>query len=541
MNLHLTFSKPTPVQTDRGIMLLSEADPTPAFWGAWKKERFEDLLAYGVSLVKKQNRWVIQIYRPLQDGQPIPQVPVYQLTDTQGLYPWQRDHVAHLVAVLDRHGAVLDGSDTGTGKTYGAVATARERGLKPLVVAPRVGMRKWRDVCAYLRVPFRVIVGWEEAKTQSFPYTSKVWGFEPVEVTDEKTGRKVVKQKKVLESIRWKSGKDDLLIFDEAHRSKGYITQNARMLAASEGTPTLLLSATLADSPRDMWAAGSRLHLHSRSDFGEFCKKLFCFKAKKGWAVLDRNLAAAALHKLIYPEHGSRIRVKELGDAFPQNHLSAELMEIAEAGKLNDLYSKLLKRVEELEGAGHHADVLVERMRFRQAAELLKVPGILEMAEDYQEEGNGVAIFVCFRETLDQIKKHLGKACAVIYGGQSDEEREDERVRFENNEVPYICAMVQAGGISCDMHDLKGKPRVSLVSPCDNATQVKQVLGRIHRAGALSPARQIILFAAGTVEEKVYDNVAMKIHAIDIVNDGDLIEPALVRFGPAFTQDQGGE
>lgn len=534
MNLHLDFGPPTIEETPRGRFQVREAIASDNFWRAYKREKFEVLMHHGVTLVQRGRAWVVQVRQPL-DGLQASQAPVYALKNTANLLPWQPDHAGHLVAVLDRHGAALDASDTGTGKTYVAAAVARERGLRPLIVAPKVGMRKWADVCKLLGVPFRCVVGWEEAKTKGFPYTALTYSLEDNIVVEN--GRRVNRPKKKLESIRWKTTRDELLVFDEAHRAKGYITQNARLMAASQGTPTLMISATIADSPRDMYACGRRLGLHHGSNFNDWCQSLFCFQDKtKGWSVVDRQMAAAALHKVLFPEHGSRIRIKDLGDAFPANYVNAELISTDEPEKLNDIYREMLKRVEDLEQQGKTAQVLTERLRYRQAAELHKVAAMLELAEDYAQEGNAVAMFVGFRETLGIIKKQFGRECAVIHGDQTIQEREEERLRFENNEVNYIACMIQAGGVSCDMHDINGKPRVSLISPCDNATMVKQVLGRICRAGALSPARQFILYAAGTVEEKVYENVAAKMAAIDTINDGDVVEPELERLGPAFQE-----
>ena len=51
--------------------------------------------------------------------------------------------------------------------------------------------------------------------------------------------------------------------------------------------------------------------------------------------------------------------------------------------------------------------------------------------------------------------------------------------------------MTQAGGTGLSLHDVNGEhPRVSLISPSFSAIDLKQALGRIHRAGAKSPAVQ---------------------------------------------------
>jgi hypothetical protein len=80
-----------------------------------------------------------------------------------------------------------------------------------------------------------------------------------------------------------------------------------------------------------------------------------------------------------------------------------------------------------------------------------------------------------------------------------------------------------------NLHDLHGNhPRVSLISPSDNAKDIIQCLGRIHRAGGATPTRQYVLFAAGTVEEEVKENCTAKMKRIDIFNEGIIDEPGQI-------------
>jgi hypothetical protein len=73
------------------------------------------------------------------------------------------------------------------------------------------------------------------------------------------------------------------------------------------------------------------------------------------------------------------------------------------------------------------------------------------------------------------------------------------------------------------LHDVNGKhPRVSLISPSFSAIDLKQALGRIHRAGAQSPAVQKIIFAEGTVEMRVCRLVRKKLNNIDLINDDEM-------------------
>jgi SNF2 family DNA or RNA helicase len=65
---------------------------------------------------------------------------------------------------------------------------------------------------------------------------------------------------------------------------------------------------------------------------------------------------------------------------------------------------------------------------------------------------------------------------------------------------------------------------VALICPSDNARQLVQAMGRIHRAGAKSKAINYLLYAENTIEEKIYKNVLSKIDNINAFNDGDLAE-----------------
>ena len=83
--------------------------------------------------------------------------------------------------------------------------------------------------------------------------------------------------------------------------------------------------------------------------------------------------------------------------------------------------------------------------------------------------------------------------------------------------------MSQAGGTGLSLHDETGEhPRISLISPSFSAIELRQVLGRVHRASGKSPSIQNIVFANGTVEMKVCHAVRAKLNNLDLVNDDDL-------------------
>ena len=86
--------------------------------------------------------------------------------------------------------------------------------------------------------------------------------------------------------------------------------------------------------------------------------------------------------------------------------------------------------------------------------------------------------------------------------------------------------MIQAGGVGVSLHDLNGVyPRAAFISPTWSAVELRQTLGRVHRAGGKTKSTQRIVFVADSVEEQVRRTVESKLARLDTLNDGDLGKP----------------
>lgn len=167
------------------------------------------------------------------------------------------------------------------------------------------------------------------------------------------------------------------------------------------------------------------------------------------------------------------------------------------------------------------ANHLTILLRARQEIESLKTKSIIAMAKDGVEEGMSVAIFVNFDSTIDEVANALWTTC-VIRGNQKESERQRAIFSFQNNEEDFIVCNIRAGGVGVSLHDPRcGKPRLSLISPTYSAQDLRQALGRVHRAGGAHSIQRIV-FAAGTCEEDACDAVATKLAQIDTLSDGDL-------------------
>lgn len=432
-----------------------------------------------------------------------------QQSTTPTLFDWQIFHAKVLMTSLLNHGYAKDGSDTGTGKTFVALYLAKKMGLVPFVLCPKSVVPSWKDTM--------LSYGYKPTDQHAYTYEKMIRG-----------------STEFYDGSKWLlNPKKALVIFDEDHRCKGNKSKNAKMMIAAKtaGLNILCLGATSCTNPTEMRALGYVLDLHDDKGWWRWSLKNGCkrglfggleFKGSK--TVLKR------LHDHIYKNgaRGSRIKIADLPPgAFPNSNIIAQGYDISGRADIDLIYSDLKAELTALEGKKYTDtdNPLVAQLRARQEIELLKVPLFEELARDAYESGNSVAIFVNFRETMEVLLRRLAGLCEIrmIHGGQTEAERELQCLGFQNDAARIMICTIQAGGTGVSLHDINGNhPRVSLISPTFSAIDFKQTLGRIHRAGAKSPAVQKIVFAEGTVEMRVCKLVKRKLDNLDLINDDEL-------------------
>lgn len=423
------------------------------------------------------------------------------------LFEWQKDHAARLMASLLEHGYAKDGSDTGTGKTVVSLAVAHALGLTPFVICPKAVVPTWKE--------------WIKDFGYKIPYA--------INYEKLRTGNTDFYQKREFRLDK----KRALLIFDEDHRCKGSKSENAKMMISAKraGYKILLLGATSCTNPVEMRALGFVLDFHSDRDWWNWCIKNGCKRGTfGGLKFMGSKAALKRIHNYIYKQgRGSRIRVKDLPPgSFPDSMISADGYDIDSRTAIELVYSDLKSDLEALDDRRADDDLdnpLVMQLRARQEVELLKVPLFESLAKDALEEGNAVTLFLNFRDSMESLLRRLSGTheISMIYGGQNEFERALQIKRFQHGESRICLCMTQAGGTGISLHDETGEyPRVSLISPSFSAVDLRQVLGRIHRAGAKSHAVQKIVFANDTVEMRVCRAVRAKLNNLDLINDDEM-------------------
>ena len=397
----------------------------------------------------------------------------------------------------------LDTSMVGTGKTVVSVSLALELGVPVAVVCPK-----------------SVIVSWKREFLEH--------GIEPLFVLNYetlRTGNTVHLKKAGKKIMRWVLPPDTLIIFDEVHKCKGAYSQNAQLLisAAQQKYKLHLLSATACEDPTEMRALGFAIGLHNlntpqaplRSWVG-WMYSVGCNQDTWGsWYLRDKE-KLNELNTKLYGANGVayRLSVKDFPDSFKQNHIH-----MLPVSCTRDFYSRHKISESALENYIMDSTIdeseiesepfIVRLLRARQEAELNKVTNLVQLTQDYVDQNMAVVLFVNFRETAEKLAQEL--KCNVVQGGQLATKRQEFIDNFQNDTDQILVVNIEAGGTGLSLHDVGGKrQRVSLISPTFNAKSHLQVLGRTYRNGAKSDSLQLIVVAAGTVEEGVVNIINKK-------------------------------
>ena len=440
------------------------------------------------------------------------------------LLPPQREHAVSLLNSLYINGVACDQSETGTGKTYVAAWIAKNLNSPVVIVCPKIMIPAWTTVLSYFGIKAHCLINYE----------------------------KLIRGN--TEHLSFKDGKDNgpsdytinfpknsLVILDEVHKCKSATSKNSDFLIKlkMDGYKSLLLSATSATNPLEMKAFGFATTLHNLVSYRQFITSSGAYAGRYGGYQIDlqsqRTIEAMSnIHNTLFNLYkvSSRMTRKMFDKIFPDNHVMADCFDMGtNTDKINRVYLQMEAEMAALEESSinysqHHFAIMTKARRM---AELLKVPTMVEMIEDWYDEGISPVVFVNFTDTVEAIEKQLAKnrkfdgKIARIVGGQSDKVRQNDIELFQSDVKRIMIANLAAGNAGVSLHDLNGNfARGSIISPSYSAINLLQALGRIHRAEGKTTCIQKVMFAAGTIEVEACKRVQCKLNNLECLNDGDL-------------------
>ena len=440
------------------------------------------------------------------------------------LLPPQREHAVSLLNSLYINGVACDQSETGTGKTYVAAWLAKNLNSPVVIVCPKVVIPSWTKVLSYFGIKAHCLINYEKLMRGN------------TEHLNFKDGKDTGPSDYVINFP-----KNSLVILDEVHKCKSATSKNSDFLIKlkMDGYKSLLLSATAATNPLEMKAFGFATTLHNLVSYRQFITSSGAYAGRYGGFQIDLQSqktveAMSNIHNTLFNLYkvSSRMTRKMFDKIFPDNHVMADCFDMGtNTDKINRVYLQMEAEMAALEESSinysqHHFAIMTKARRM---AELLKVPTIVEMIEDWYDEGISPVVFVNFTDTVEAIEKQLAKnskfdgKIARIVGGQSDKVRQNDIELFQSDVKRIMIANLAAGNAGVSLHDLNGNfPRGSIISPSYSAINLLQALGRIHRAEGKTTCIQKVMFAAGTIEVEACKRVQCKLNNLECLNDGDL-------------------
>jgi len=444
--------------------------------------------------------------------------------DFSKLLPPQRDHAVALLNSLYINGVACDQSETGVGKTYVAAWLAKNLNSPVVIVCPKVVIPSWTKVLSYFGIKAHCLINYEKLIRGNTEHLSFKDG--------KDTGPS---------DYTINFPKNSLVILDEVHKCKSSTSKNSDFLIKlkMDGYKSLLLSATAATNPLEMKAFGFATTLHNLVSYRHFITSSGAYAGRYGGFQIDLQSqktieAMSNIHNTLFNLYkvSSRMTRKMFDKIFPDNHVMAECFNMGtNTDKINRVYEQMEAEMAALEESSinysqHHFAIMTKARRM---AELLKVPTMVEMIEDWYDEGISPVVFVNFTDTVEAIEKQLAKnrkfdgKIARIVGGQSDKVRQKDIEDFQSDNKRIMIANLAAGNAGVSLHDLIGNhPRGSIISPSYSAINLLQALGRIHRAEGKTTCIQKVMFADGTIEVEACKRVQSKLNALECLNDGDL-------------------
>lgn len=427
--------------------------------------------------------------------------------------------------------------DVGTGKTLSAWGGVRAapKPLRVLVVTTSSATAHWRNTLLHAGVGHSVplIINYDRlGRLFEDPDT-------PLSSQRAKGRRKRVAREGKAPVYDW-------VIWDESHKCKNLDSARAimmRKINAKAGF-VLWLSATAGQNPLELaylapllaqvtghkasalladfeaWCLAQDVGV-SRGAFGRWVWERTPEREKKVRGWLFGGSPRVGLRRLPTDISGWPALVRQL---MPQELDASARQAYAQAWEEF--------RVSEM-GAGRVArergqNALTARLRLRQKSSWLRIGATASMVQDLLDSDRQVAVSVAFTDTMRELAQRLQSVgpVAVLWGGQSPEEKEAERLRFQRGEARVIVFTVEEA-ISLHQGEHNDVPRTLLVHDLRwSAIQQAQIEGRCHRDGRFAPV--LWLYAPGTVEERIAQVLLERVKGMKAMHGDDCTDLAAI-------------
>jgi hypothetical protein len=437
------------------------------------------------------------------------------------LHPHQQEAADAMVdAYLSDLPGFLLADDVGLGKTYATIAgVMRMKPTNVAVLCPLAVVPHWRKSIAAMGADRDInwlVINYDRTKNLLSV---------PKEATAAKKtrtkNRKIAALGKPL--INW-----DVIVFDEAHLLRNPQSQRSTACRrlAGEGSDhkafCLWLSATAGQNPLHLsylapiLAASTGTTVGDLTDF-QYWAESQNMEVRQGaygaWEWVRNEADLDHMRHILFentdPLVGIRRRPTDIA-GWPEQQRIPYPIDLDPRGweLYDDAWLEFRREVNLAMKGRNPQNLLVEQLRFRQKASYVRVPGTVELVEDLLSNDLQVAVSVQFLESVDALRDILEAKkikVATIVGDMTADEKEAERIRFQQGDAPVILftptegISLHAGEAAAEATDM---PRVTVLHDVRySALSCAQIEGRCHRDGQNAIAYYV--YADRTVEENI--------------------------------------
>lgn len=403
--------------------------------------------------------------------------------------------------------------EVGLGKTITSILALRDKKFERiLIVTTLAAVPHWRKTLLNFYLPGKEII------VINYDRLQKLFELDEAEKTKSKTKR--AKNKKV--ASKGVAQEFDFIIFDESHKLKNNTSMRSKLALklVEKDEFTLWLSATAGQNPLELsylaplLAKITKQSAKTMKDFELWCKSMNLGVSRGDFGKWIWDGTKASIEKvknLLFSSKPTVALRRTPADIIGYPEISRELMPIELSVEDMKNYAlawadfKRMMNDEKVKGIKEKKqNALVAQLRLRQKSSYLKIPYTLEHIYDLLENNHQVAVSVNFKETLFEMQKILEEkkiGVSIIYGGQTANEKEDQRLKFQKGQTKVVLFTVEEA-ISLHQGEYNDAVRSMLIHDLRwSAIQMSQIEGRTHRDGKFS---QIYwLFFNESIEEDI--------------------------------------
>lgn len=428
------------------------------------------------------------------------------------LMPYQIDGTIFLSS---KKRAIL-GDEMGTGKTIQTLC-ALDNKVGTLVICPASLKYNWRKECQEWRPEIKVFLC-EGRGSFVLP----------------KSGEMVIANYDILpDDISSWSFPEFNLVCDEVHVCKSYKSKRHKSVKhlASKASKVFGLTGTpMMNRPFDLFGVLSCLSLE-KEVFGSFNGFLRSFNASKSrWGGYVFGGVNPDVPEKLRRVMLRRRREEVLPFLPKKNYTTIEVNGLSKELKsqLDTLSQDWLDLVEVGDLPPFESFAAI-----RASLATSRIPAMLEMVEDHEEEGIPLVVFSAHREPIEALKDREG--WEIIVGKVPPKKRHEIVEKFQNGELKGVALTIQAGGVGLTLTHAWKALFVDLDwTPALNS----QAEDRICRLGQTKPCEIVRLVSNHVLDKHITKLLTSKIELFQNAIDNSIEIKNLLQSVPGETDEE---